>query len=172
MIINGKKSLNKLDLFFHSIHFHIKHLVSETYFHFTRLHLDTIVVFFSELLHNYPCSIVALSLMNNITSNTFIIEQIKSFIHHKKDPVHYLVSTYTFTLSSFNFIYLHLLFSRTSYYNVQLNFKVLLPNDDDIIWFFLFAIITATCSTVIYEHNTLGSNCAFDAGMTHTPSNV
>ncbi|CAF1416868.1 unnamed protein product [Adineta steineri] len=43
-----------------------------------------------HLLHKYPSSIVALSLISNITSNTFIIEQIKSFLLHKKDPQHYV----------------------------------------------------------------------------------
>ncbi|CAF1113615.1 unnamed protein product, partial [Adineta steineri] len=43
-----------------------------------------------HLLHKHPSSIVALSLISNITSNTFIIEQIKSFLLHKKDPQHYI----------------------------------------------------------------------------------
>ncbi|CAF4452848.1 unnamed protein product, partial [Adineta steineri] len=42
-----------------------------------------------QLLHNYPCSIVVLSLMYTITSNTFTTEQIKSFVAHKKDAFHY-----------------------------------------------------------------------------------
>ncbi|CAF1344204.1 unnamed protein product [Adineta steineri] len=42
-----------------------------------------------QLLHNYPCSIVVLSLMYTITSNTFTTEQIKNFVTHKKDAVHY-----------------------------------------------------------------------------------
>lgn len=58
-----------------------------------------IVVSVSELLHNYPSSIVALSLVYTTTlsslqmSDAFIVEQIKSFLQHKhKDPSHYFVS--------------------------------------------------------------------------------
>jgi hypothetical protein len=61
---------------------------------FILLHLNIIIVFYLELLYNYPSSIVTLSLICNITSNTFIIEQIKSFLLHKKDQLHYFVSQY------------------------------------------------------------------------------
>ncbi|CAF1660855.1 unnamed protein product [Adineta ricciae] len=44
----------------------------------------------SEFLHEYPCSIIALSLLCMNTSDIFVFEQIKCFIAHKKDPSHYL----------------------------------------------------------------------------------
>ncbi|UJR20796.1 hypothetical protein I4U23_023909 [Adineta vaga] len=44
-----------------------------------------------DLLHNYPSSIVVLSLISHhFTSNSFINEQIKSFVLHKKDASNYL----------------------------------------------------------------------------------
>ena len=91
MITVSNKSLTKLDLLYLTIHFHIKHLVSVqkkcSYSYSYRM-----IVFYLGLLHNYPSSIVAFSLIYNITSNTFISEQIKSFVLHKKDPKYYLVS--------------------------------------------------------------------------------
>jgi hypothetical protein len=52
--------------------------------HFLFVHIHLIIVFYSDLLHNYPSSIVTPSLICNITSNTFICQQIKSFLLHKK----------------------------------------------------------------------------------------
>ncbi|CAF1390429.1 unnamed protein product [Rotaria magnacalcarata] len=44
----------------------------------------------ADLFYNYPSSIVTLSFIYNIASNkTFIMEQMKSFLVHKKDPSHY-----------------------------------------------------------------------------------
>ncbi|CAM4904580.1 unnamed protein product [Rotaria socialis] len=44
----------------------------------------------ADLFYNYPSSIVTLSFIYNIASNkTFIVEQMKSFLVHKKDPSHY-----------------------------------------------------------------------------------
>ncbi|CAF1543722.1 unnamed protein product [Rotaria sordida] len=46
-----------------------------------------------KLLYNYPSSIVTLSFIYKIKSNNiFIIEQIKNFLLHKKDPTYYFVS--------------------------------------------------------------------------------
>lgn len=98
------KLFNKLDLFSPSIHFHIKHLVSDRILILCSSLSSNCVVSFSELLHNYPSSIIAISLMYNITSNTFILQYIKTFLQHKKDPSHYLVCFYNFSLSLFNYL--------------------------------------------------------------------
>ena len=93
------------------------------------------IVSFSGLLHNYPCSIVALSLIfNQNTSRTFIEEQMKKFLGQKKDPSNYFVSDLFFGLhsSTCTFVLLLLLY-RLNCGNAQLNFKVLvsvLRNDD------------------------------------------
>ena len=65
------------------------------------IHSNLFIIFYLGVLSNYPSSIVTLSLLYNITSNTFIIEQIKSFLLHKKDPSYYLVSQY---ICRFHFI--------------------------------------------------------------------
>jgi hypothetical protein len=93
---------------------------------FILLHLNIIIVFYLELLYNYPSSIVTLSLICNITSNTFIIEQIKSFLLHKKDQLHYFVSQYI----SLSFHLLFSFFYRHNYCIAHFNFKVLLRNHD------------------------------------------
>ena len=46
----------------------------------------------SALLHSYPSSIVALSLTYSMSPSSFIIDQIKSFVRHKKDATPYFVS--------------------------------------------------------------------------------
>ena len=46
----------------------------------------------STLLHHYPSSIVALSLVYSMSPCSFIIDQIKSFVRHKKDATPYFVS--------------------------------------------------------------------------------
>ena len=61
-----------------------------------------ILVLCLELLSHYPSSIATLSLLlllNGNSSNTFVIEQIKSFALLKKDPSHYLVSRSAFRMS-------------------------------------------------------------------------
>jgi hypothetical protein len=114
LITISNKSLTKLDLFFRWTHFHIKHMVSEILIFTIYSSSHNCCLFFSDLLHNYPCSIVALSLMYNITSNAFIIEQIKSFAQHKKDPSHYLVSRLLLFYLSSSLI----CFYRVNYYIV------------------------------------------------------
>lgn len=114
------------------------------------------IVFYSGLLHNYPSSIVALSLLVTITSNTFIIDQIKSVLLHKKDPSHYLVSQQR-SHSSFIFSLSLSLFDRHNYYIAQLNFKVTLHNHD-LIDSFSWHTDTTSSSTVIYEQSILISH--------------
>ena len=129
MIIVWNKSLNKLDLHSISIYFHLKHLVSVSE-RLILLHFNIIIVFYLELLHNYPSSVVTLSLLcNNITSNTFIFEQIKSFILLKKDSTHYLVSQHLSLLFHFISSLLFYIYRHNSHI-VHLNFKVLLHNHD------------------------------------------
>jgi hypothetical protein len=53
---------------------------------------DSLSSAMSALLHSYPSSIVALSLIYSISPNAFVIDQIKSFVRHKKDATPYFVS--------------------------------------------------------------------------------
>ncbi|CAF4647562.1 unnamed protein product [Rotaria sp. Silwood1] len=67
---------------------HLKQVLEQarSLFSFKSLSYETM-----QLLYNYPSSIVALSFIYKMTSNhTFIIEQMKTFLVHKKDPRNYL----------------------------------------------------------------------------------
>lgn len=71
---------------------------------------NTIIVFILELLLQYPSSIVTLSFIYKVTSNNFIVEQMKSFLHHKKDPEHYFVSELIDLIHYFDYDDFHLHF--------------------------------------------------------------
>lgn len=58
-----------------------------------------IIVLYLDVLFNYPSSVVSLSLLllqSNVSMTSFISEQMKSFILHKKDASSYIVSSYDF----------------------------------------------------------------------------
>jgi hypothetical protein len=59
---------------------------------------DSLSPSLSTQLHSYPSSIVALSLTYTMSPSTFVIDQIKSFVRHKKDATPYFVSR-SFALS-------------------------------------------------------------------------
>ncbi|CAF3428023.1 unnamed protein product [Rotaria sp. Silwood1] len=68
---------------------HLKQVLEQarSLFSFKSLSYETM-----KLLYNYPSSIVALSFIYKMTSNNiFIIEQMKTFLVHKKDPRNYLI---------------------------------------------------------------------------------
>lgn len=59
-----------------------------------RVHV-VLVVLYLGVLHNYPSSVVVLSLMcNHLTSNSWMNEQVKKIIVQKKDADHYVVSVF------------------------------------------------------------------------------
>ena len=152
MITLQNRSSNKHDHYFPSFHFHIKHLVSPSQRR-RSFQSNTITFSYLELLSNYPSSIVTLSLLLNVTtSDTFVIKQIGSILFHKKDELHYRVSqhAYHFPLICTSLI------SRSNYYIVQSNFKVLLHHHDLISSLFFFPHYRhrlSTCPTVIYDRS-------------------
>lgn len=104
---------------------------------------------FVELLSSYPSSIVSLSVLlmiSPVSSYDMMSELIKSFVVHKKDQSHYLVSGYTLALPLLIFFFFSLIFRHSSNI-VQFNFKVLFHHAYDLIHY----RHRHTCSTVIYE---------------------